>query len=431
MTTTTASSIGASGGAGNSQSNQDPDQNQQSSQDPQPSSDPNGTTQAQIIGPLPGLEIFDAGVLITSTQSQTAHDDTPQTAVSTAPVAYPEDDCLSPLRKEDTPFTPDRSWQGDLPNDTNSPSAPIVEHLVSGPAPPSPWNDAMLAGLDPSPSGQGHVAPHFDDQNLSPYDSRSGSSQADRSHEPVHKNDSVTAQRQGELTEIVRTFTGRKQQPDDSKYDNEPGIFEALKFDRWHSYKVKRGDTLLSIATKELGNPHLVPLLIQLNRGLLTFDKEGNAKLKPGMTLRLPSRSEVIRFLAQSEQEKQLQISFGENPAEIQLPYVCRLGDTLKTIAKRHPAVRDARLWPLIARVNNLDQSAGEDGQPLAKIRRGQKIILPSLEERKQFLLEWTFGEDPIIEEQRRISRQSARKTAGSDEPAISSEKLTNRQERR
>lgn len=51
-------------------------------------------------------------------------------------------------------------------------------------------------------------------------------------------------------------------------------------------YKVQRGDTLYSIATKQLGNPQRWQELLELNNALLGGSPRG---LRPGQVLRLPS----------------------------------------------------------------------------------------------------------------------------------------------
>jgi hypothetical protein len=57
--------------------------------------------------------------------------------------------------------------------------------------------------------------------------------------------------------------------------------------------------------------------------------------------------------------------------------YVVRLGDTLKSVAMKHPALNDVSLWKLLAEVNNLPTKLDDRGNPVAQIKRGQILILP------------------------------------------------------
>jgi len=61
--------------------------------------------------------------------------------------------------------------------------------------------------------------------------------------------------------------------------------------------------------------------------------------------------------------------------------YNVRLGDTLRSIAVRHPALRDVSLWRLLAEINNLPTDADEHGVPRAQLKRGTTLVLPSQEQ--------------------------------------------------
>lgn len=58
--------------------------------------------------------------------------------------------------------------------------------------------------------------------------------------------------------------------------------------------------------------------------------------------------------------------------------YTCRLGDTLRTVAARHPALRDISLWKLLAEVNGLSTEIDGRGKPVAELNRGTILILPT-----------------------------------------------------
>ncbi|MBX9686618.1 MAG: LysM peptidoglycan-binding domain-containing protein, partial [Candidatus Obscuribacterales bacterium] len=65
--------------------------------------------------------------------------------------------------------------------------------------------------------------------------------------------------------------------------------------------------------------------------------------------------------------------------------YSCRLGDSLRSIALRHPSLKDVSLWRLIAEVNNLSTELDENGQPTVVLSRNTKLKLPLPEEIQEF----------------------------------------------
>jgi hypothetical protein len=58
--------------------------------------------------------------------------------------------------------------------------------------------------------------------------------------------------------------------------------------------------------------------------------------------------------------------------------YVARLGDTLKSIATKHPSLQDVALWKLVAELNSLSTETDDKGAPLAKLSRGTTLKLPT-----------------------------------------------------
>jgi LysM repeat protein len=61
--------------------------------------------------------------------------------------------------------------------------------------------------------------------------------------------------------------------------------------------------------------------------------------------------------------------------------YVVRLGDTLKSIAIKHPQLKDVQMWRLLARVNGLSDATERGDAPVVAVRRGQILQLPTAEE--------------------------------------------------
>ncbi|HMP54728.1 MAG TPA: hypothetical protein PKD05_24475, partial [Candidatus Melainabacteria bacterium] len=65
--------------------------------------------------------------------------------------------------------------------------------------------------------------------------------------------------------------------------------------------------------------------------------------------------------------------------------YVVRLGDTLKSVAMKHPLIRDISLWKLLAEVNNLSTATDSKGTPKASLTRGSSIKIPSQDEISEY----------------------------------------------
>jgi hypothetical protein len=219
------------------------------------------------------------------------------------------------------------------------------------------------------------------------------------------------------ITDIARSL-GQKQQSDDDSSPNSV-ILEAFNFERRRSYKIKRGDTLRSIAIKELGDERLTPLILQLNRDKIEIDRFGNTKLRTGAILILPSKAESLRYLARIQRKQNVRFVQTNTNDNTHLYYVCRLGDTLKTVAKRHPAIRDARMWVLIARMNNLSVETDRHGASCAKLVRGQKIKLPTPSECADFLFETVFGTKRSASDDERTIGSSQHPSASDGERTI------------
>jgi len=72
-----------------------------------------------------------------------------------------------------------------------------------------------------------------------------------------------------------------------------------------------------------------------------------------------------------------------ENDGRIK--YTCRLGDTLRSVAMRHPALKEVTLWKLLASVNGISSETDQNGCPIAELKRGLVLELPSPEEVAEF----------------------------------------------
>ncbi|MBY0358179.1 MAG: LysM peptidoglycan-binding domain-containing protein [Candidatus Obscuribacterales bacterium] len=214
-------------------------------------------------------------------------------------------------------------------------------------------------------------------------------------------------------------------------------------------YRIRQGDTLSNIAAKHLQDSKLAQLIYQINNTVIpTMTHQGKRYADPqvGSLIWLPSQTDVESFRSKKDKEKndidftgpqfgsaedELKARFGDNwqdnPAaaafqamqpkaktlaelekaksrrenvekylgpladkkpendDDRIRHICRLGDTLRSIALKHPALLDSELWELIASVNNLSSETDEDGNPQAKLSRGMVLILPSPEEINAF----------------------------------------------
>jgi hypothetical protein len=70
-----------------------------------------------------------------------------------------------------------------------------------------------------------------------------------------------------------------------------------------------------------------------------------------------------------------------QRPADGRIRYVVRLGDTLKTVAMKHPSLQDISLWPLLAEINEISVETDDKGIPLVKLSRGSTVMIPTAEE--------------------------------------------------
>lgn len=240
--------------------------------------------------------------------------------------------------------------------------------------------------------------------------------------EPSRLTDSITAEvdlSEEEADETAVNLTA-----------DEEAIRERInkaKQDRRRRYIVKDKDTLSSIAAKQLKDRRLGELIFEINKHVIPVKiVRGRPvrQLKSRMVIFLPTQAEIDEYraalggvfsestevvdetLAQVSENflaeealpgEQIEISAplinsagiqeGENssPKIDRQEYIVRLGDTLKTIAMKHPALSEIGLWLLLAQVNELSTEVDGRGQPVAKLMRGNRIMIPTVAEIERF----------------------------------------------
>jgi hypothetical protein len=79
-----------------------------------------------------------------------------------------------------------------------------------------------------------------------------------------------------------------------------------------------------------------------------------------------------------------------DNAKENREVYTVRSGETLRSIALRHPMLNDHRFWPLLAKVNALPTQIDNTGRPVELLQNGQKIFMPTHDEINSFNSEST-----------------------------------------
>ncbi len=216
-------------------------------------------------------------------------------------------------------------------------------------------------------------------------------------------------------------------------------------------YICKDGDTVQSIALKQLRDSRVAPLIYQINKDVIPTQEVNGQKvpmLHAGLIIWLPSPKETREFRAKlmsgpgsalgiagggepgrsMTAEEELEAKFGgswsgsgqagapdsverklmedavaearrrrENiekalgpitpstgrtraPGE-RLNYTVRLGDTLRSVATKHPSILDVNLWRLLAELNELSTEVDAKGHPKTGLVRGSTIKIPTLQE--------------------------------------------------
>lgn len=73
------------------------------------------------------------------------------------------------------------------------------------------------------------------------------------------------------------------------------------------------------------------------------------------------------------------------------LHYCVRLGESLKSIALKHPLLQSVETWKLLAAINGLSTQTDARGCPLALLKRGMTLTLPTQAELAAFRLDGTL----------------------------------------
>ncbi len=67
-----------------------------------------------------------------------------------------------------------------------------------------------------------------------------------------------------------------------------------------------------------------------------------------------------------------------QKPADGRIKYIARLGDSLKSVAMKHPALQDVNLWKLVAEINGISTEVDGRGAAVATLSRGAVLMIPS-----------------------------------------------------
>jgi hypothetical protein len=170
-------------------------------------------------------------------------------------------------------------------------------------------------------------------------------------------------------------------------------------------YLVRLGDTAESIAQKILYDKRLAVLIVQINDAphilVLPDGKKRHVHLKCDALIWLPSVDDIEKFRKHPPKKDAAEYVF--HPSERgaaavpisalvaapvvlgRVQYTVRLGDTLKSVAMRHPGLADVSLWRLLAQVNEMPTTVDERGVPIAALIRGTVIDIPLPNEVEEF----------------------------------------------
>lgn len=196
-------------------------------------------------------------------------------------------------------------------------------------------------------------------------------------------------------------------------------------------YRVRQNDTLHAIAAKFLHDEKLAAAIYHLNRNVIPLTNHAGkhfANPQVNSMIWLPGDDDIESFKSQGIAKKYIHIGFkgvkygsveeelssrfgdkwtaaesaanDERRANIEkvlgsfskdqasdgrARYTSRLGDSLKSIALKHPALQQVDLWKLLASVNELSTATDSKGTPEAVLRRGMILVLPTAAEIEKF----------------------------------------------
>jgi nucleoid-associated protein YgaU len=215
---------------------------------------------------------------------------------------------------------------------------------------------------------------------------------------------------------------------------------KKLSADQRTKYVVKEGDTLESIANKMFRDKRLAGLIYEINKNTIPtrmHNGRNHVELRKGLVIYLPATREVATYRGRlltgniealdvilepakfDSAGEELESKYGSNwsnsdtkldafsadavalsqtrrqniekllgpltkeeDSSGRSKYVARLGDTLKSIAVKHPLLQDVSFWKLLAEINEITI---EGGEPAISIKRGTIIFLPTAEEIDNF----------------------------------------------
>lgn len=225
---------------------------------------------------------------------------------------------------------------------------------------------------------------------------------------------------------------------------------QVQKLNQRIRYRIRQGDTIEGIAERNLNDVSLARLIFNLNKTVIPILKHNGKRYadpKEGTMIWLPNQTDIEMFRNSRSKDgsdiefggpqytsadEELAARFGNNwnndnensssdtdnkvrsLAELEkvkarraniekylgplhskseeplshIRHICRLGDTLRGIALRHPALKDVELWKLIALINNLSIETDTKGNPLIEIKRGTTILIPNQTEIDKFRAE-------------------------------------------
>jgi hypothetical protein len=219
-------------------------------------------------------------------------------------------------------------------------------------------------------------------------------------------NSLLATRRQAELDRIRRLIEQQRK------------IEEFITKDiRRIKYTVRKGDTLENISKKHFRDPRLARLIYEMNPAKIKLSQEEGKtayQLTINSVLTLPSprqaREWISRgkylttvdnsYVAQTEltaddlanmEKRRLNVenvlgALGMAADTNYKPsYTVRFGDSLRSIAMKHPALNDVSLWRLLAKVNDMSIETDAMGTPKVTLERGTALNLPSKEEIAQF----------------------------------------------
>jgi hypothetical protein len=174
-------------------------------------------------------------------------------------------------------------------------------------------------------------------------------------------------------------------------------------------YVVRPNEDLYMIAVRKFKDPRVADLIYELNKTKVEVRWTSGKRsyyVQPGVVVLLPSPRQSREWLARQmtiigkvpprlgmsgttsvgadERRNNIERVLGkikEASNQNEKTYSVRLGDTLRSVAMKHPDLRDVTLWKLLATKNGLTPDMDSKGSPLAILIRGSILNIPTAEE--------------------------------------------------